>query len=214
MIRLLTTLLLLIVFTSSKSQVKALTENGREVLLNEDGTWRYSTNEDDSLSKSEAVTTNPIEFHTTAGASFPVKSSVLNVGVYLDPNKWTFSAHHSNEVNPEYRFVLKSQHGFAMMLTEITPIDLENMKVIALENAKKAAPDTKVTHTEYRTVNNKKVLCLTLRGTLQGIKFIYFGYYYSNSNGTVQLVAYGSENMFKDSIKEWEDFLNGFTVLN
>jgi Protein of unknown function (DUF3157) len=213
MIRLLTTLLLLTVFTSSKSQVKALTENGREVMLNENGTWRYVSN-DDSLDKTETITTNPANFHTTAGATFPVKSNVMNVGVYLDHNKWTFAVHSNNEINPEYRFEMKSQHGYAMMLTEITQIELERMKTIALENAQKAAPDTRITHSEYRIVNNKKILCLTMTGTLQGIKFIYFGYYYSNSHGTVQLVAYGSENMYKDSLKDWEDFLNGFTVLN
>jgi hypothetical protein len=213
MTRLFITILLLIIFTSLKAQVKALTENGREVILNDNGTWRYVSPDDDNSNNSETITTNPIEFHTTIGATFLVKSNVMNVGVYLDHNKWTFLPHKSNEVNPEYSFEMKTQHGYAMMLTELTPIEIENMKVIALQNAQKVSPDMKVTHVEYRVVNNKKVLCLTMKGTIQGIKFVYFGYYYSNSNGTVQLIAYGSENMFKDSLNDWQDFLNGFTVI-
>lgn len=188
-----------------------MTENGREVQLNDNGTWQYA----DSISNSsDSLATNPIEFHTTPGATFLVKSNVLNVGIYLNHTKWVFIPHKSGEINPEYKFESKLNNGYAMMLTEITAIDLENMKNIALLNAQKAAPDARITHSEYRMVNKKKVLCLTMKGTLQGIKFVYFGYYYSNQNGTVQLVAFGSEVMFKNSFKEWEDFLNGFTVIN
>jgi hypothetical protein len=213
MIRLFIILFQLLIFSSLKSQIKALTENGREVQLNDNGTWQYTSTDNDS-NNSDSLVTNPISFHTTPGATFLVKSNVFNVGVYLNHNKWIFEPHKSSEVNPEYRFESKLHNGYAMMLTEVTEINLENMKGIALHNAQKAASDAKLTHSEYRIVNNKKVLCLTIKGTLEGIKFVYFGYYYSNPNGTIQIVAYGSENMFKESFKEWEDFLNGFIVIN
>ena len=213
MIRLCLILCQLLIFSSIKCQIKALTENGREVQLNNNGTWQYIA-ADGNSNNPDSLVTNPVNFQTTAGATFLVKSNVLNVGIYLNHGKWIFTPHKSVEVNPEYRFESKLRNGYAMMLTEITPIDLENMKSIALQNAQKAAPDVTITHSEYRMVNNKRVLCLTMKGTLQGIKFVYFGYYYSNSNGTVQIVAYGSEAMFNNSFKEWEEFLNGFTVVN
>jgi hypothetical protein len=53
------------------------------------------------------------------------------------------------------------------------------------------------------------VLCLELQGTIKGIKFTYFGYYYSNSNGTVQLLSYSTEQYFGRIQKELENFLNG-----
>jgi hypothetical protein len=213
MIRLFLILFQVVIFSSLKCQIKALTENGREVQLNDNGTWQYITTDNDS-NNSDSIVTNPIYFHTTPGATFLLKSNVFNVGIYLNHNKWIFAPHKSNEVNPEYRFESKFHNGYAMMLTEVTPVDLESMKSIALHNAQKAASDAKVTHSEYRIVNGKKVLCLTIKGTIEGIKFIYFGYYYSNPNGTTQILAYGSENMFKESFKEWEEFLNGFTVIN
>jgi hypothetical protein len=212
--RLAITLSLLVIFTYSKSQVKALTENGREVLLNANGTWQYVSASDSSTDSSDSISTNPASFHTAAAASFLVKSNVFNVGVFINPKKWVVTPHKSNEVNPEYRFEAKSQNGFAIIMTEPTSVELENMKNIAVINAQKAAPDIKLLHSEYRIVNNNKVLCLTMKGTIQGIKFVYFGYYYSNSNGTVQLLTYGSEKMFKESSKDWEDFLGGFTVIN
>jgi hypothetical protein len=214
MTKLITGFFLLFFCSSLKAQVKALTENGREVILNENGTWNYASGDTVKSNHSDSIITNPVIFHKINGATFLVKSNSVNVGVYLDPDKWIFLPHKDNQVNPEYTFQMKSQKGYAMILTEPTPIDIENMKSIALENAQKSAADAVVTHSEYRTVNNNKVLCLTMKATIKGIKFVYFGYYYSNSKGTTQLLSYGSEAMFKESFKDWQDFLNGFSVLN
>jgi hypothetical protein len=42
---------------------------------------------------------------------------------------------------------------------------------------------------------------------------VYFGYYYSNSNGTVQLLSYSSEQYFDSIQKELENFLNGIVEI-
>ena len=131
----------------------------------------------------------------------------------MDPNKWTFTPHSDNEKNPEYRFSLKIGEGYTMMVTEKTKIELESLREIALINARKSSVDVKETNAEYRFVNNKKVLCLTFTGTIMGIKFVYFGYYYSNINGTVQLVSFSSLQYFDNIKKELENFLNGFVEI-
>ncbi len=74
--------------------------------------------------------------------------------------------------------------------------------------------DAKIVKEEYRIVNNQKVLCMQMRGTIKGIKFVYFGYYYSDKSGTIQLLTYTSEELFKDLQKEFEEFLNGFVVID
>ncbi|MCB0636529.1 MAG: hypothetical protein KDC54_07910, partial [Lewinella sp.] len=53
------------------------------------------------------------------------------------------------------------------------------------------------------------VLMLQLEGTIEGIRFNYYGYYYSNENGTVQLITYTSDNLFEDYTEEIETFLSG-----
>jgi hypothetical protein len=87
------------------------------------------------------------------------------------------------------------------------------MRQIAILNAQKASVDVKETSAEYRIVNNKKILCLKFQGTIQGIKFVYFGYYYSSPNGTVQLLSYTSEQYYDSIQKELENFLNGFVEI-
>lgn len=193
-----------------KSQTKALTENGREVLLYADGTWKFSQDSSNKNTASpDTLKLNPNKYTKPSGATFLVKSNIFNIGVFINPNKWTFELHRDNETIPEYRFSLKTGEGFVMMISEKIPLDLETLRQIALLNARDASIDVKETFAEYRIVNGKKVLCLELQGTIKGIKFTYFGYYYSNSNGTVQLLSYSTEQYFGRIQKELENFLNG-----
>ena len=66
---------------------------------------------------------------------------------------------------------------------------------------------------EFRNVNGMKVLLLHMNGTIQGIKFSYYGYYYSNSNGTVQFITYTSQNLLDGFKSKIEDLLNGIVEL-
>ena len=58
-------------------------------------------------------------------------------------------------------------------------------------------------------VNGLKVLNLHMEGTIQGMKFSFYGYYYSSANGSVQLVTYTGKNLFNDYKDDIELFLNG-----
>ena len=82
----------------------------------------------------------------------------------------------------------------------------------ALENAKSVAPDIRISKQEYRKVNNNLVLLLQMDGTIQGIKFSYYGYYTSSANGTIQLLTYTSSNLLNEYRKDFEDFLNGCVI--
>lgn len=215
MLRLIVVLFVSCFVNVSNAQIKALTETGREVLLSENGTWKYSPDSaNNDNDKSDSISTNSHSFSKTNKESFLVKSKNFNVGVYINPSKWLFSPHKENEKIPEYRFSMKSDEGYTMMITERTPISLENMPAIALINAQKASMDIKETFKEYRIVNNKKVLCLKMEGTIQGVKFTYLGYYYSNQNGTIQLLCYTSQNLFDGLKNELETFLNGLVELS
>ncbi|QKJ64892.1 hypothetical protein [Flavobacterium sp. M31R6] len=198
----------------AKSQTKALTDNGKEVLLFDNGTWTYLQDSSSVNSTSiDSLTLNKNKFTKTSQATFLVKSTSFNVGVFINPSKWAFASHKDNEKTPEYRFSLKSGEGYALMITEKTQVDLENMRQIALLNAQKASFDVKETSAEYRIVNNKKMLCLKFQGTVKGIKLAYFGYYYSNPNGTVQLLGFSSQQYFDSIQKELENFLNGLVEI-
>ena len=63
-------------------------------------------------------------------------------------------------------------------------------------------------------VNKKKVLALNFTATINGIDFTYLGYYYSNANGTVQMLSFSSAQVFDDSKQEMEGLLNGLIEMD
>lgn len=213
MYRLFIVLAIFLMASSANAQQKALTETGREVTLFDNGTWKYSGDSTGAAtSDSDSIPVNAGKFVRNPKATFAVKSNTFNVGLYINTANWTFSPHKENEAIPEYFFLSKAGDTYGMMITEKVEIGLDMMKEVALSNAKKASLDAKITNAEYRIVNNQKVLCLELKGTIKTIKFVYLGYYYSNANGTVQMVAYSAQQFYEKNKKSMEDFLNGFTV--
>ena len=79
-------------------------------------------------------------------------------------------------------------------------------------NAKSIAPDIKVVMEEYRIINGKKVFCMQMNGTTQGVKFSYFGYYYAYEHGTIQFITYTSQSLLNEYKPDMEELLNGFTI--
>jgi len=206
---LLHTIFLLLV-TISFAQKKAVTENGEDVILFNDGTWKYAN---DSVKEKTVITINPKTFKKNASSTFLLKSTKFNIGVWIDAKKWSFKKADNNEV-AEYEFQFKGKDLYGMMITEKIEVPLETLKTIALQNGKAASTDIKIVKEEYRTVNDKKILLLQMNGTVQGIKLSYYGYYYSNSKGTLQFLTYTSQSLFDNYFTEIEDFLNGFVVLD
>ena len=192
-----------------QAQQKAVTETGSEVILYDDGTWKFQN--EDELTIVE-VRTNPIKLKKSEGATFLLKSNNLNVGFWLDPKLWSFKKQTENEA-AEYKLLLKSGDLYGMIITEKVEIPLETLKSLALANGQKVAPDLKIVKEEYRNVNGLKVLLLEMSGTTQGIKFSYYGYYYSNTNGTVQFITYTSTKLLNSYKSKIEILLNGLVEL-
>ena len=201
---------LFFVFTVTflSAQEKAVTDTGEEVILYADGTWSYL----DSESEVKEIPVNKKPFEKSKNASFLLKSSRVNLGFWLDPKKWSFKKA-SNNGDAEYELQLKGGDLYGMIITEKVEVPLETLKDIAIENGRAVAPDLKIVKEEYRTVNGTKVLLIQMNGSTQGIKFSYYGYYYSNSSGTIQFVTYTSQNLLDSYVNDCEELLNGIVVI-
>lgn len=193
-----------------QAQQNAVTERGDEVILFDDGTWKYQN--EDEIAKTE-IPTNPVDFKKDKESTFLLKSNNVNLGFYLDPKIWSFRKA-TDKPDVEYAINLKDGDLYGLVITEKFEIPLETFKTIAIENGKAAAPDIRIVKEEYRSVNGMKVLMLQLDGTMQGIKFSYYGYYYSNANGSVQFITYTSQNMLDRYIPVSEKLLNGLVEIN
>ncbi|MCX2744022.1 hypothetical protein OO013_09110 [Mangrovivirga sp. M17] len=192
------------------AQKNAITEFGEEVILFEDGSWEYVNKE--NATKNE-IPENPTKFKKDEESSFLLKSQNLNVGFYIDPKSWTFKKANEND-EAEYKMESKDGNLYGMVISEKIEIPLTTLKNIALENARSAAPDAKIIKEEYRNVNGLKVLHMQINGTMQGIKFSYYGYYYSDESGTVQFITFTSQNLLDIYKDKCEKLLNGLVKID
>lgn len=203
-------LISLFAISLSQAQIKAVTETSEEVILYDDGTWKY---QNEYELEAKEIPTNSNKFEKNKESTFLIKSNKLNIGIYINPKKWSFKKA-TNNLDAEYELQLKDGDIYGMVITEKIEVPLETLKSIALENGKAVAPDLKIVKEEYRIVNGIKVLLLQMNGTFQGIKVSYYGYYFSSTNGTVQFITYTSQNLMDSYRAESEKLLNGLVEIN
>jgi len=202
--------LILCCFTfNAVASKKAMTEEGDVVILNDDGTWKYEGNKP---STQIALTTNPKIFKKNKQSNFDIKSGKTNSLFAINSKKWKFKKNENGHESAEYTFELKNGDLYGMAISEQVEIDVEELAKIAFDNAKGAAPDTEIVKKEYRIVNGNKVIYMEMVGTIQSIKFKYLGYYFSNSSGSTQYLAYTGNNLVDKYKTDINNFLNGFSV--
>ena len=203
-------ILCMLAISIAQAQQKAITERGEQVILHADNTWEYLPGEE--FLETE-IPTNPEKFEKDEASSFLLKSSNFNIGFWVNPKTWTFIKSTDPQTAAEYEFELKGEDLYGIAITEKIEIPLTTLKQLAIENARSIAPDMKIVKEEYRNVNGLEVLLLMMHGNMQGIKFAYYGYYYSNENGTVQFITFTSQNLMDKLIEESESLLNGLVLL-
>jgi hypothetical protein len=192
------------------AQQKAVTESGTEVILFENGTWKYTSPND--TTKKE-IPTNALNFKKSEKSTFLVKSTKTKFGFWIDPKIWNFKKSKIEDA-AEFNLELKKGDLYSIIMSEKIEVPIENLREIALENAQSASSDLEIINEEFRIVNGQKVLNLQFKGTIQGIKFVYFGYYFSNEKGTVQYLTYTSSNLFAEMKNLCEELLNGLVLVD
>ena len=207
----LTLIISLIIFITNQgfSQIQAVTDKGDQVTLYEDGTWKYTN--DSSETEEKEIPVSNIAYGKNEKSSFEVKSTKVNAGVYINTKDWTYIKNPIADAQ-EYTFQSRGKDIYAMMITEKVDIPIENLKKLALSNAKDAAPDTKIVTEEYRMVNGKKIFFMQMNGSIEGMKFTYLGYYYSSEGGTIQFISYTTQNLLEEYKNDMFELLNGFTI--
>ena len=203
------TTITLTLFTFSiaiNAEQRAITSKGDEVILSDNGTWHY-VNKQKSYNKK--IIFNKKKFTRNKSATFLVKSKRNNSAFYINPRKWVFK---KGPGAKEYIFQLRKKSLLAMAITEEIAGTIEALANIGVENARKVDPNVQVLKKEYRMVNGLKVIYMEMQGIIKGVKFTYFGYYYSNSSGVTQFLVYTSANLVPKYRSEINEFLNGLVT--
>jgi hypothetical protein len=190
------------------AQIKAITDKGDEVILYDNGTWKFSK---EFMNADSVIKINPASFTRSASASFLLKSNKTHLGFWLDPKIWSFGKATNNK-SAEYELQQKGGDIQALLITENIHLTLEALRNIVIKNAKAASPDYHVVKQEYRIVNGLKVLYMEAEGTISDIKFSFLGYYYSDVNTTLQFLVLAVKDGEIDNEKKAEELLNGLVI--
>ena len=129
----------------SQDAVRARTETGKDVILFPDGTWKY-------LEESKALTPSNGNYTKPISAKTLFKPKRGNFGIWYDETKWRISQPNSSDT-ARTQFNLVDGDGYALVVAEGLPLPMVALKKVALDNAKNAAPDTKLITEETRVVN-------------------------------------------------------------
>ena len=196
-------------FSVSAAQTKAITDEGKEVILFPDKTWRY-VNESDAQVVENTVS-NPNLFAKNAKASFLLKSKRLNAGIYVDTKIWKVQS--GSSIGPFVDYILTCNAEpsvMGLLSSEAAPVQtLNNLKDILLMTVEKRADYFRLITSEYRNVNGLRVLYLEYMANLKGLDFTYIGNYYLTNEGYAAALGYTFTTNFDQYRDVLTDLING-----
>ncbi len=203
--------MVMFLWVGALAQEVLVTERGDSILLHSDGTWEYFN--------SSMKEIQPIQIGTNSHVFTKPKSSKDKVngkdGAYeLWYNNKNWKRVPSGELSPDADLAFKLNRGdvYGMIIYEELEIELESLTEIALENARSAAPDIQLIEKEYREVNGNRIICMKMKGSMQGIKVVYYSYFFSNINGSIQFHTFTGQGVLSKYTNDIEDLLNGLIV--
>lgn len=203
--RLVPIIALLIAFCAfvGAQDIKAVTEDGRSVLLHDNGTWGYVDAPQASVSPARTFTAPDT-------AISKASSRKAKIAVFYDPTLWTVEKLTGEAA--EFQFQLGDNEVYARLIAEAETFDLSTVRAGIIANAKKAAKSFEVTEEGSAVVNGVQVQTLKAKVKMQGIDVTFYWYYWSGPKGTVQLYGYASPADFDANFKAIQDLMNGLTL--
>lgn len=183
--------------------IKAVTEDGRSVLLHNDGTWGY-------VDKPQASIAPTQTFKAPDTAISKASSRKAKIAVFYDPTLWTVEKLSGEAA--EFQFQLGDSEVYARLIAEAETFDLSTVRSGIISNAKKAAKSFEITEEGSAIVNGVQVQTLKAKVKMQGLDVTFYWYYWSGPKGTVQLYGYASPADFDANLKAILDLMNGLTL--
>ncbi len=192
---------LIISGTQTYSQnIKATTQDGKEVVLLPSGTWKYA---DPNVIKTG---TKP------ATATKTVKSTIVKGFEYwMNGKKWAAAKKKDTE-NAEFQFTHTDGNCSIMIFTDKNFVTADSYAQQFLDGLHQSSPDAKVVSEEKRIVNGVETRFVSVDAIFDGMSFRYFVCFYSGKKGTTQLISYTAKDIFPEFEKEIVDFMYGFVV--
>jgi hypothetical protein len=195
--KILSVVLCLTTASSVFAQQRAVTDDGKSVILTPDGRWSYEQPSGDAV----AAPAEPKKL-------FQSKTGMY--GVLFNESVWQEK---KPQAGREYALGHVDGDIYAFFISERIEFSLDAMKDIVLQNARDGGFDSlKITQQERKLISGKQVLYLIMEGVFRGAPIVYSFYIYSSPAGTLQFVVFTSRNIYQQYKTDILNLLNGLQL--
>lgn len=184
--------MLAIVGGVAAKDLRAVTEDGRKVLLSADGKWRFDANAPAAAAPA---------------SDSPYRPSAKQFTVAFNPSEWTLQPKRDEDGPIKRGFVHKSLPLHAWVIADEMPASTPTVKTIILGNAKNAGAETTVLLDELVRVGDKEVGSMRMAAALKGMDFVFWTYYFANEEGNIQVTCFTAQALFYKYEAECRKFL-------
>jgi hypothetical protein len=187
-------------------EIRAQTNDGKVVLLRDDGTWIYEPEP-----KKDAPQNGVEKFEKDPKSVAAYKGKRGKFTLYLIPGRWTQKETPSSP-DAEVQFAHKDGDVFGMVIAERLEMPVETLKQVAVGRVQKLDKDFKIVEEGKRIVNGRQVLFVIMDANIKGIPLTYFVYYLAGPEGSIQVFTFTGRSLFKEYRQDMQAFLNGFQL--
>ncbi|MCE4557453.1 hypothetical protein [Pelomonas cellulosilytica] len=187
---------------ASAQELRAVTEDGRRVVLLPDGKWRFDNKARPAGAGSAA---------SNDGIS-PYQTAVKKISMAFNASEWTLTPRRDSEAANKRMFQHRSLPLYAMVIADEMPASNEAMKNVLLTNAASAGFATTTLLDEQKQLSNHQIGNLRFTASNKGVDFVFSAYYYADEDGNVQAVCYTGQALFHKYQADCEKFLSGLVI--
>lgn len=197
---LLGTMALMPVAHAQGKDLRAITEDGRKVLLGSDGRWRFDA--------SAAALSTP----SAPASESPYKTILDSVSVVFDTKKWSLAPTTASDPRGRRTFRHSTLPLYAAIIAEEFPATTQGMRTVILSNARTfSGTEPTVLFEEIKPVQQRPVGNLKFYITKDGLEFVFTTRFHANEQGNVQLSCWTAQSLFHKYEDECQKLLDGLT---
>lgn len=193
--------------TANSGSELAVRSDGRKVVLEEDGTWKFAP--PDKLVVQAGGDGSRARPRT---ATAKARSGFGTFDFAYDPNRWSVEQH---PLSDTAEFVFRNMNGSAnaKVVTERIATSIDALKALNLDLIRKNDPKGRVVSESALTVNGKSGVVVDATFQAMGATWHSRRFLWTGTEGSIQIICLDAESTFAESARDFDDLIAGFDVV-
>lgn len=193
------TLAALAVSAACAQDLRAVVEDGREVILSPDGKWRFDT----SAAGARVSGSRGMQTYQPSAKKFSVAYS---------SDTWDLMPVKDSDSPSKRTFAHKTLPIYAMVISDEIPVSTAAVKNVILANARASGAEPNVLFDKPVDISGNAVGSIRFAVAPKGVEFEFAAYYFGSPEGNVQVSCYTAQSLFSKYENECKKFMDGLAI--